>query len=472
MLFTEPGFLFLLLPLLAVTYFWLPLRLKNVWLLASSIFFYWWGERLFVLILASIAINYCLGYLVDKERFPRWSRYWVWAAVAINLGLLGVYKYGNFTLESVDGLLTALGFAATGDPYQVPIHLPIGISFYTFQGLSYVLDVHWGLSKKQRNPLYLGLYISLFPQLIAGPIVRYREIADQIDQRESRLDDVIIGAERFVIGLGKKMIIANGVAGCADAIFATPTEQLSMGAAWLGLFCYTIQLYFDFSGYSDMAIGLGRMFGFKLPENFRYPYVSRSITELWQRWHITLSNWLRDYLFFPLAGKRPSPGRIKAVLFTVFLACGLWHGAAWTFVVWGAWNGVFLVIERGAFGSWLGKRPMAIAWCYTMAIWMAGLVLFRSPDLAYAASFAGCLIGLGGSDPIPALAFATGETWPSLAMGLLGSAPLIPWLAARFAERSPGLLAWAKALALAVVFLIAVLLAAGRTYNPFLYFQF
>jgi alginate O-acetyltransferase complex protein AlgI len=478
MLFTEPGFLYLLVPLLALTYWWMPLLGRNLLLLTVGVLFYWWGEKLFVVMLASIALNWLFGLGVDRERFPRAARWFLGFGIAANLGLLGVYKYANFAVDSLNQLLGAAGMAAI--PWQERIHLPIGISFFAFQGVSYLLDVWWGIAKRSRSPLVVGLYISLFPHMIAGPIVKYKEIVHQLLERHLSWEDVHTGLRRFLIGLAKKVLIANGVAHGADLVMAAPAGELSAAAAWLGLLCYAIQLYFDFSGYSDMAIGVARMLGFRIPENFNHPYVARSITGLWQRWHMTLSTWLRDYLFFPLAGRRPSPQRTKAALFTVFLACGLWHGASWNFVLWGAWNGLFLVLERSGFGPWLERRPAAVAWGYAMAVWLAGLVLFRCTDLGHAGGYFAALAGAGGA--MPAAAFWDRQVLLCLGLGLVASLPVVPWLAARrdaLAAASParapllaGAWAWSRTVWLAALFALCSLLCAAGAYNPFLYFQF
>src|SRR5947208_3765821 len=295
--------------------------------------------------LASIAFNYWMAIAIDRRRGDPQAPWFLAVAVGVNLVVLCVFKYANFFSDNVNALFLVLGV----DPVVVPrVLLPIGISFFTFHAISYVVDVYRRDATAQKSPVHAALYLLLFPQLIAGPIIRYRDIADQLARRTVRLDDFAYGVRRFVIGLAKKVLIANVVAGPADAIFGMPAAQLSAAHAWLGIVCYTLQIYFDFSGYSDMAIGLGRMFGFRFPENFRWPYIAASVQEFWRRWHISLSTWFRDYLYVPLGGNRVPPARTYRNLVTIFFLCGLWHGASWNFVLWGLWHGAFLVVERVA----------------------------------------------------------------------------------------------------------------------------
>src|SRR5215469_14568338 len=379
MVFSSPIFLFLFLPITLGVYFLLPWRARNLWLLGVSLVFYGWGEPKFVLVmLASIVINFLLALWIDHARKRGGGRLPLTAAVVANIGLLAIFKYTDFITGNLNALLAQLHvspLALTG------IALPIGISFFTFHALSYVIDVYRGEAPAQRNPFTIGLYISLYSQLIAGPIIRYHDVAEQLDKRSVERADFAYGVERFVVGLGKKVLLANTLAVPADLIFSIPGEQLTLPVAWLGLACYTLQIYFDFSGYSDMAIGLGRMLGFRFKENFNYPYVSQSMTEFWRRWHISLSSWFRDYLYVPLGGNRISNARTYFNLCVVFLLCGLWHGAAWTFVAWGAAHGALLVIERLGLGRVLARAPRPVRHAYVLAAVMATWVLFRSNDL-------------------------------------------------------------------------------------------
>jgi alginate O-acetyltransferase complex protein AlgI len=350
-----------------------------------------------------------------------------------------------------------------------------------------VIDVYRRDADAQKSPVHAALYLLLFPQLIAGPIIRYRDIADQLARRAVTLDDFAYGVRRFVIGLSKKVLVANVVAGPADKIFAMPAAQLSAAHAWLGIVCYTIQIYFDFSGYSDMAIGLGRMFGFRFPENFRWPYIASSVQEFWRRWHISLSTWFRDYLYIPLGGNRVTPAQRYRNLVVVFFLCGLWHGASWNFVVWGLWHGTFLVIERlvdegvGSFSRHGGSRkktPDLFLHAYTLMVVIVGWVFFRADTLTYAMQFLNAMAGLGSAQPtpFPPAFYLTPELWLALITGVVGSMPWVPFLSMRV-ERDPDSSRRSPIHALGAAALVALLLAsilqvAARTYNPFIYFRF
>ena len=380
MVFSSTIFLFFFLPLTLLAYFVVGPRGRNLILLAASLLFYAWGETVYLLVmLFSIAANYLFGLLIDRarERGSRGGTAFA-LAVATNLGLLGFFKYANFFVDNLNQVLPVLGLA----PMDIGrVHLPIGISFFTFQALSYIIDLYRNETAVQRSLLNFALYKALFPQLIAGPIVRYRDVAREIEQRTVSLDDFASGVQRFIIGLGKKVLIANVMGRAADTIFATPAETLPATLAWTGSIAFMLQIYFDFSGYSDMAIGLGRMFGFHFLENFNYPYIARSVREFWRRWHISLSTWFRDYLYIPLGGNRHGPVRTGANLLLVFLLCGLWHGASWTFLIWGVYHGIFLVLERvpAVRGCSTGcqrqcSMPMCSWWC-----WSAGFSSAPTP---------------------------------------------------------------------------------------------
>ncbi len=487
MLFTEPAFLFLFLPLLLGVYFVGGHWWRNIILLAASLAFYAWGEKLYaVVMVGSIAFNYAMGLAIQRSQFRQQSgRFAVVVAVLGNLLLLATFKYTNFVVDNVNGFLASLGAA----PLEVPeVHLPIGISFFTFQAMSYVIDVYRREVNANANPLEVALYIALFPQLIAGPIVRYKDVAAQIVARQVTRDGFAYGIRRFVIGLGKKMIIANTVALPADQIFAIPIEQLPAGVAWLGIICYTLQIYFDFSGYSDMAIGLGHMFGFRFLENFNYPYISRSITEFWRRWHISLSTWFRDYLYIPLGGNRGSASMVYRNLLIVFFLCGLWHGAAWTFVIWGLFHGMFLVIERMGSGRGWRMGESIPAWLrhgYVLLVVMVGWVFFRAETLGQASGYLAAMAGLSGASGLEYHLdmWLTTELGLALALGVIGSTPIVPWALARsrqvidhLPEPREGVVAGTASLVglafCAVVLLYCMMLAAAGTYNPFIYFRF
>ncbi len=491
MLFSSPVFLFLFLPLVLGVYFvlWLaargaPLwrcRIANAWLLVASLFFYAWGEQEIVLVmLASIAGNFGLGLWVDRARARGGGRGVVALALVFNLGLLVFYKYASFLVANWNGLFGEPGAPALD---WEPIALPIGISFFTFQALSYVVDVYRRHGPAQTNPVSFATYIALFPQLVAGPIVRYRDVAAQLAARTIRGTDFSAGVRRFAIGLCKKMLVANTVALPADRIFALPESELSPALAWTGVVCYTLQIYFDFSGYSDMAIGLGRMFGFRFLENFRWPYVARSITEFWRRWHISLSTWFRDYLYVPLGGNRRGRARTYANLVTVFFLCGLWHGASWSFVVWGLFHGAFLVVERVGPGRALARLPRPLAHAYVVLVVMVGWVFFRASTLEHAAGYLGAMAGLAsaGASPatLPVAAYVDRVELLAIALGVVGSVPWAPALGAwcerlrargRFAL--DGAFAVAADAALAVGLVGSAMLLSADTYNPFIYFRF
>jgi alginate O-acetyltransferase complex protein AlgI len=475
-LFTEPTFLFLFLPLLLALSFATLSREQGAYanrlLVAASVLFYAKGGGTFTwLILASIAFNYWMAIAVARTR----SRALVAVAVAANLAVLAIFKYANFFADNVNVLLSGVRL----QPFAVPeILLPIGISFFTFHAISYVVDVYRGHATAQKSPVHAALYMLLFPQLIAGPIIRYREIADQLARRTVALDDFAYGVRRFIVGLGKKMLIANTVAGPADRIFALPHDQLGAGLAWLAIVCYTLQIYFDFSGYSDMAVGLGRMFGFRFPENFRWPYVAGTVQEFWRRWHISLSSWFRDYLYVPLGGSRVPRARMYANLVTVFFLCGLWHGASWNFVAWGLFHGVFLVLERVGLADAVRRLPNPLRHGYLLLVVIVGWVFFRSETLGGAAAFLIAMSGLATPAPSPYAIqwYLTPDVWLALVAGAIGSMPVVAAVSRwqiRAAQRSTRWVTDAAATAaLVLVLLVSILHIAGRTYNPFIYFRF
>ncbi len=479
MLFTEPAFLFVFLPLLLALHLAPWSRYRNGLLLVASVIFYARGGGAFTwLILGSILFNYAAALAVDRYRHGPAGRRLLAAVVGGNLLVLGVFKYATFAVDNLNAVLAAVGVAPVGVP---PIVLPIGISFFTFHAISYVVDVHRRDAVAQKGVVEAALYLLLFPQLIAGPIIRYRDIAAQLTSRRVTIDDMGEGVRRFVVGLAKKMLVANVVAGPADRIFAMPAAELTAAHAWIGVTCYTLQIYFDFSGYSDMAIGLARLFGFRFVENFRHPYVATSIQDFWRRWHMSLSAWFRDYLYVPLGGNRVSPARVYANLVTVFFLCGLWHGASWTFVTWGLFHGLFLVLERLGLASAVAALPRPVRHAYAVLVVMVGWVFFRAGTLAGAVAMLGAMAGLGAGRPTMYAAswYLSPELLLAAAVGIVGSTPVAA-LAARRLSRAPAgaepaLGAVPSALATAgllVLFAACVMLVAARTYNPFIYFQF
>ncbi len=471
MVFSSVTFFVWFLPVLLAVYFFARRELRNPVLLAFSLIFYCWvGAKYLALLLVCVAVNYLCGLMAGLSKRDRVRKLSVVLASAAGLGILGYYKYAGFAL----GELRALGLRVT-----VPeIVMPIGISFYTFQGLSYVIDVYRDRSLLQKNPLNMALYAALFPQLVAGPIVRYSTVADDIQNRRETADKFASGVVRFCFGMGKKMLIANALAEAADAAFARAPGSLGALQAWVGIIAYTFQIYFDFSAYSDMAIGLGRIFGFEFLENFNYPYISRSVTEFWRRWHISLSSWFRDYVYIPLGGSRCGKLRQLRNLAVVWLLTGLWHGANWTFILWGAWYLLLLTGEKFLWGEALKKLPSVLRHLYTLLAVVLGWVIFRADSISHAVSYLKAMLGFNE------LNYAGGgyyilEYLPQLLIAAAASLPIRDAVRAR-AERLTEGRPFARvllirlvpaALGFAVLGLSYMKLASG-SFNPFIYFQF
>lgn len=382
MLFCSPIFLFLFLPIVLFGYYILKNKYRNFWLLfASLIFFAWGGVSYTLLIIVSVITNFFFGLKVQKNINNSHGYYWLYAGVSINLLILCFFKYTNFLIDNINTWFNLFS------DIQIPdadIILPIGISFYTFHSISYLVDIYRKKSEAQRNIFDMSLYITMFSQLIAGPIIRYSDIWKQLNNRKHSLAKFSSGAERFIIGLGKKVLLANVFAKIADNIFSYSPLELSAVNAWLGIICYTMQIYCDFSGYSDMAIGLGRMFGFEFIENFNFPYIAKSVKEFWRRWHISLSSFFRDYVYIPMGGSRKGEIRTYYNLIIVFFLTGFWHGASWTFIIWGLFHGFFMIIERLGFEKILNKVWSPIANFYTLMVVLFAWVLFRSDNLSFA----------------------------------------------------------------------------------------
>jgi alginate O-acetyltransferase complex protein AlgI len=479
LVFSSAIFLFLFLPLVLVVYFLTPRGGRNAVLLLASLFFYLWGGgELILLLLLSIGSNYLLGLLVARyrEAGPGIRRLCVAGSVLVNVGILAYFKYANFFVDQLNFLAQTNGYQSIS---WAEVILPIGISFYTFQSMSYVIDLARGISKPLKNPLDFALYVSLFPQLIAGPIVRFHEIEHQIKRREHGLDNFTEGAARFTLGLVKKVIVADTVAVVAEGVFALPLSELTTATVWLGVVAYTIQIYFDFSGYSDMAIGMGRMFGFRFPENFNRPYSALSITDFWRRWHMTLSNWFRDYVYFPLGGSRGTAARTYFNLILVFLLTGLWHGANWTFVVWGCYHGFWLIVERliGWRITDAGGRSFAFVVFHrtmTLMIVMFGWVVFRARDMSTATEMWRLMLAFDGAAVNPNIVAMLGHNvWAFLILG--AAVALLPaGFRAPSLLQDPGRLIRNSSLAflMLVAFPYALTLALNTTFSPFLYFQF
>lgn len=461
MVFSTPIFLFLFLPAVLVLNYIIPkkyIAAKNVVLLIASLFFYVWGEpRNVLLMLLSIAVNYVCGLLLGRfDSDEKKRKVVLWASVVFNLGLLFFFKYFNFV---------------TGGIFPA-IKLPIGISFFTFQIMSYTIDVYRRSVEPQKNLVKLALYISLFPQLIAGPIVRYIDVEKQLTYRECTAEKTARGMIRFSMGLAKKVIISNTVAAICDGIFGS-TNTVPAFTAWVGVICYALQIYFDFSGYSDMAIGMGHMLGFDFLENFNYPYVSCSVQEFWRRWHISLSSWFRDYLYIPLGGNRRGKVRTYINLIIVFACTGLWHGASFSFIVWGLWHGLFLVIERLGFKKVLDKLPKFIGWIYTMLVVLVGWVFFRADTLPAAMKYLGEMFSFSGG-VANGMAQFDNLSFIITVIAIVLCTPVYQFLKGKLEKTEGGKkAAFVIGAVLATgLFILSVIFLTGSGYNPFIYFRF
>jgi alginate O-acetyltransferase complex protein AlgI len=479
MLFSSAIFLFLYLPFFLLIYYLLPRRWHNAFLFGASLLFYAWGEGPVVLVLlVSALINFMAGRLVENGH----RRAGLLLSLMGSLSLLFYYKYTNFLVSSLHGFAEALALPIADHLTIASIALPIGISFYTFQGISYTLDIYWGRIKANRSFLDYGTYVAMFPHQIAGPIVRYADIAPELADRSVTVEKFGFGAERFIIGLAKKVLLANTFASLADTIFNAPASSYPTETAWLGIIAYSLQIYFDFSGYSDMAIGLGKMVGFDFKENFNYPYIAQSIQDFWRRWHISLSSWFRDYVYIPLGGNRGSKARTYRNLLIVFFVTGLWHGASWNFIIWGLYHGLFLLIERAGLGKRLERTWSPLAHVYTLFVVLIGWVFFRAEDLSAAMLYLQKMAGLApvGRVAFPLSYFLNTELIVSLLVGFILATPIYhrfqtAWhrLLARMVVTPVRLtLNAVYVLGLVSLFVMAVAYLAADTYNPFIYFRF
>lgn len=467
MLFTSQSFLFLFLPIMIAVYFALTghRKMQNTFLLTMSLGFYAWGEPVFVLILlVSILGNWAAALCVEHFRERKKICFLVLAVMMTgNMGLLFWFKYLSFTVQIANKLFDV--------QWMVPeIVLPIGISFFTFQAVSYVLDVYRKDGEVQKNPLNVGLYITFFPQLIAGPIVRYQTVAEEISYRRETVDDFVYGINRFMLGFSKKVLLSNTMGSIADYAFGMAGDELSKSLAWLGAIAYTLQIFYDFSGYSDMAIGLGRMFGFHFLENFNYPYFATSITDFWRRWHISLSSWFRDYVYIPLGGSRKKKLRIIFNLLVVWALTGIWHGANMTFIVWGLFYFVLLVFEKFTpFGNMLGKHKV-FGWCWSILFVIIGWVIFRAENITYALEYLKVMfLGNSGAVNIPTAAVLIKENFVFFVAAFLFSVPLKHLIL----KKDPkGEMSIIGRIGIFFLFGISVLYILNSTYNPFIYFNF
>ncbi len=475
MVFTSVIFIFIFLPGIITAYFLFPEKYRNMLLLLASLFFYAWGEPKYILVMiSSILINFYFGYKVHENfEHKKKKKLFLVLGILCNLSMLGFFKYGNFFINNINYIFTTLNIH---EPINIgKIHLPIGISFFTFQGLSYVIDVYRKEAKVQKNIFNLALYIALFPQLIAGPIVRYHDVVEEIEKREITTAKIAFGIKRFVVGFAKKILIANQLGIIADKIFDISQGSIPTSVAWLGVICYTMQIYYDFSGYSDMAIGLGRIFGFAFLENFRFPYVSKSISEFWKRWHISLTSWFRDYVYIPLGGNRRGKARTYINLLIVFLLSGLWHGASWNFILWGTYHGGFLALERVGFGKVLDKLWKPLRHIYTMLIVIVGWVFFRVESISKAIIYLKHMfIFQGATDLYYINLYIDPKIIFVLIIAVIFSTPIL-----KYTKEYAGSVIGDGAIynTISNILIIALLILclivlAGSTYNPFIYFRF
>lgn len=472
MVFSSLVFLFVFLPIVLVLYYLSSKKYRNYLLLLASLFFYAWGEPTYVVImLVSIGANYLCGLLVDEKRADKVRVTGVVISVIFNICMLGVFKYSGFFVKNINTVFNT--------SLPVPeIALPLGISFFTFQAMSYVIDVYRKDAKVQKNIFDLSLYISLFPQLVAGPIVRYQTVADQIDERDHNIVKFGDGVRRFIIGLGKKVLLSNSLGMLADSVFGMQTYQLTVVSTWLGILAYSLQIFFDFSGYSDMAIGLGKMFGFEFLENFNYPYISQSASEFWRRWHISLGSWFRDYVYFPLGGSRRGNVRTYINLFIVWFLTGFWHGASWTFIAWGLYFGLLIGMEKSYLGKFLNKVPRFIRHIYLLLVVMIGWVFFRADSFSYSIEFIKNMFFMGTSTVFDGTVAAyLNDYWFVLVLSMIFCVPIVDWIRGKIEVANEKILESnvsyiLNSVVYTGIFLIVIFKLVNSTYNPFLYFRF
>ena len=470
MLFSSITFLFIFLPLTLLLYYLVPFRMKNYVMLAASLIFYAWGEPVYIiLMILSIILNYFCGQdIYEKRDNARAMKMSLMFGVVMNLLILGFFKYYGLLMDTINAILPI------DIPYRV-LALPIGISFYTFQAMSYLIDVYRKEVKPQENVLYFALYISMFPQLIAGPIVRYIDIEEQLKERSINSTKFGEGAMYFIRGLAKKVVLANTFGSVYEQVAAMQMGSFSTLTAWVGAIAYAFQIYFDFGGYSDMAIGLGKMFGFEFLPNFNYPYIAKSITDFWRRWHISLSTWFREYVYIPLGGNRCTPSRHILNLLIVWMLTGLWHGAQWNFMFWGLYYGVILILEKYLWGSKIEKLPSAVQHIYAFVLILFGWVFFFSPTLGYAGQYLKVMFGIGAKGIFDKQGFFMIFTnWLLIVIAILASAPrgykLLKKITGRWqSEEVRAIVTCAVYIAM---FLLCIAFLVTETYNPFLYFRF
>ncbi len=461
MLFSSIPFLYYFLPAVLITYFLMPGQGKNAVLLLFSLVFYGWGEpKLLFLMIFTISVFYLCGLAIGRAEAQKHKKFWLWVSVVVSLGLLGIFKYADFFIGSINAV-TGLSLPL------LKLALPVGISFYTFQCLSYTIDVYRGNAEVQKDPIAFGAYVTLFPQLIAGPIVRYVDVARELEHRDHNWENVSLGLRRFLVGLGKKVILADNFA-LLMKLFRESGEP-SVLFYWMYAIAFMLNIYFDFSGYSDMAIGLGRIFGFHFLENFNYPYLSKSITEFWRRWHMSLGSWFRDYVYIPMGGNRVSRNRWVFNILTVWILTGAWHGAAWNFVLWGLLYAVFLLIEKWV--PALQKLPDILRHGYVLLLTMLGFVLFNAESITQAGSDIAALFGFGGLPVVSAETLYYLRSYSVLfLLGFVGATPLVKRAAQKVSETKAGPVL--ELLAMAALLLVCTGYLVDGSFSPFLYFRF
>ena len=461
MVFSSLLFLFIFLPVFLTVYFILPKNLRNLILFLASLMFYAWGEPVYVSIMIfSTVLDYTCGRIIDRFREHKLiPKLGLGLSLIGNLGMLGFFKYADFFISNTNALL--------GTHWDLlRIALPIGISFYTFQTMSYTIDLYRGKIQVQKNIIAFGAYVAMFPQLIAGPIVTYATVEKELNHREVTFEDFGLGAIRFIEGLGKKVLIANNIGLLWDQILNTPINNLSIIGAWLGAISFGLQLYFDFSGYSDMAIGLGRMLGFRFPENFNYPYIAKSVSDFWRRWHMTLTGWFREYVYIPLGGNRVSKPRFYLNILIVWFLTGFWHGAGWNFILWGLFFAVLMIIERSFLLKYLERLPSFISRFYLLFVVTISWVLFAHDSLEQAISYLKVMFGIGTNSFIntPSL-YAITNFYVLIIIGIVFATPLMNNLKARLNE-------WVVFAFYVVTLFLSTAYLVDATFNPFLYFRF
>ena len=467
MLFSSQVFLYFFLPITLIVYYLSPKKFRNFILLIASLIFYAWGEPVYILImLFSTVFDYINGLLIDKfqkKNQHKYAKIVLIISVVGNLAILGFFKYSDFLISNINSLFNL-------NLSLLAIALPIGISFYTFQTMSYTIDVYKQNVKAQKNFISFATYVTLFPQLIAGPIVKYRDVSESLENRKENIADFSEGIKRFIIGLFKKVMIANNAGFIWESIHSLPYSEISLSLAWIGAICYSLQIYYDFSAYSDMAIGLGKMFGFHFLENFNYPYIAKSITDFWRRWHISLSSWFKEYVYIPLGGSRKTIARTVINLLIVWFLTGLWHGASWNFVVWGLYFGVLLIIEKFVLKKVLDKMPSFIRHLYTLFFVIISWVIFACPTLEDGLNYISIMFNFNNEIISPSVSYLISTHFVLFIIAIIGCTPIFKKIKEKLKNNKIFMII--EIIICLVLFFISLSFLVGSTYNPFLYFRF